>query len=285
MIDVGFAFALLAPPSVEAPPTLVDRQQTEQGVVTRLGTRGDDWTIGVVITSGTRAIATLHAPDGATLQREITLDGPDIEARSRQLATSVAIVIDNYDPPPALIATETQTSAPEEPTGESLPTGWLAAGAHLSTGPVGRAAVAGGVTLAGGIGLARDHVQPMLTIGWRRSSADVLVVDGANIDGAVLVGLPLLRGQLWFGGGLGIGALGGYARDSVRASGWSAHLTVPIAVQLRLQRLFAEAYTGAEVGLPPLRFVGDATTLRWGQLRAMFGLRVGLRFGGRRSLD
>ncbi len=269
---------LVAPPSVGAAEGTVANDAAVGGLTTRVGAAADDWVIEVGPLNDGRAVVTMTAPDGWVLDREVTLDAEDPEARARQLAASVAVVIENYepredppDPPPP-------ADDPPPPTPRG-PIGFVAAGAQLSTGPASRAGFAAGATLAGGVWLLRDHVLPLAEVGWRRSSAGELTIDGANIDAGVVVGGPLFGGRVWLGGGAVAGALGGFARDSRSASAWSAHITAPAMLLVRLGPVFAELHAGPELTLPPLSFRGNANTVRWGHLRASMGLRIGLLLG------
>ena len=280
MRTLALVLLLDAPPTIEAEAELVDVDAAREGIVVRAGERADDWTIEVGPPTDDRAVVTLTAPDGWVMDREVTLDGEDPEARARQLAASAVVVIENYEP---RTEPEPQPEPPPPPPPEPAkgPAGWVSAGGRLSTGPSGRADVAPGVTLGGGMWLLREHVAPFVGLGWRRSSSAELTVDGVAARAGVLFGLPLARDHLWVGGGIGAGALGGFARDSRSASGWAAHVVAPAVVQLRAGVFFAQLDVGAELTLPPLRFVGNADSVRWGHLRAAIGLHVGFVLGRR----
>lgn len=281
MCTLALVLVLAAPPTIEAEPDLVDIDAARDGIVVRAGERADDWTIEVGPPTDDRVVVTLTAPDGWVMDREVTLDGEDEEARARQLAASAVVVIENYeprtepdpdpDPPPP-------DPPPEPPKG---PAGWLSLGGRVSTGPSGRADAAPGVTVSGGTWLLREHIAPFGALGWRRSSSDGLTVDGVAVRAGVLAGLPLANEHLWIGGGIAAGALGGFARDSRSAAGWAAHLVAPAVVQVRAGVFFAQLDVGAELTLPPLRFVGNAGSVRWGHLRAAIGLHVGFVLGRR----
>lgn len=262
------------PPTVEAQPDVVDVDATREGIAARVGPRADGWTIAVGAHGSGTAVVTMTAPDGWVLDRQVTLDATDPQGRARQLAGAVAVVIDNYEP---RSVPEADTPAPKaEPSDvPTKPAGFLALGGQLSTGPAARSGLAAGVSVSGGTWLLREHIMPMLELGWRRSVAGSLTVDGLNIDGGVAFGAPIAGGHVWVGGGIIGGALGGFARDSQAASAWSAHLAVPAIVQARIGPVFAQFHAGAEMTLPPLHFSGDNSSLRWGHLRATFGIRLG----------
>ena len=284
MRTLALVLLLDAPPTVDAAPQIVDADAAEAGIVVRAGDQASDWTIEVGTLADGRAVVTLTAPDGWVTRREVTLDGEDPEARARQLASSVAVVIENYQP-----RSDPDPAAPELPPEQpTVPAGWLAVGGRISTGPVGRADVAPGVTISGGTWLLRDHVVPFAAVGWRRTSDASLAVDGVAVRAGAAFGTALASEHLWIGAGVAAGALGGFARDSRNASGWAAHLVAPVLVQARAGVFFAQIDVGPELALPPLRFVGNTGSARWGHLRAAIGLHVGIllgrhgRFGFRR---
>lgn len=275
MFGAILCLALLGvPPTVEAPPAVVDVDAAKEGIAARVGPRADGWTVVVGPSETGAAVVTMTAPDGWVLDRQVTLDAADPQGRARQLAGAVAVVIDNYEP--RSVSTP-DTPAPEsEPVAPpSNPAGFIALGGQLSTGPATRSDIAAGVSISGGTWLLHEHVMPMVDLGWRRAVAGSLTVDGLNIDGGVAFGAPVLRGHVWVGGGIIGGALGGFARDSQAGSAWSAHLAVPAIVQARIGPVFAQFHAGAEMTLPPLHFLGDRSSLRWGHLRATFGIRFG----------
>lgn len=274
---LAIVLLLDAPPTIEAEPDVVDAKAARDGIAVRAGGRADDWTIEVGPPTDDRSVVTLTAPDGWVIEREVTLDGDDPEARARQLAASAVVIIENYEP-----RTKPDPPPPnQQPKPPQDPAGWLSVGGRISTGPSGRADVAPGVTLSGGTWLLREHVAPFASVGWRRSPAQGLTVHGFAMRAGVLAGVPLAQDHLWIGGGLAGGALGGFARDSRSASGWAAHIVTPAVVQVRAGAFFAQLDVGAELTLPPLRFVGNADSVRWGHLRAAIGLHVGFVLGRR----
>jgi len=276
---LALVLLLDGPPAIQAEPEVVDVDAARDGIVVRAGERADDWTIEVGPQSESRVVVTLTAPDGWVMRREVTLDGDDPEARARQLAASAVVVIENYEPrrdEPVEPPPPEPEPEPEPPKG---PAGWLSLGGRISTGPAGRADVAPGATLSGGTWVLKDLIAPFAAVGWRRSSSEDLTVDGVAIRAGVLVGTSLAQGHLWVGGGVAGGALGGFARDSRSASGWAGHLLVPAVAQLRAGAFFAQLDVGPELTLPPLRFVGNAGSIRWGHLRAAIGLKVGFVLG------
>lgn len=262
---------LAGPLRVEAPPDTVEKQAAVDAITRRIGDRGEDWSIVVGPLERQRAVVTLTAPDGWVLRREVMLDAEDATSRSRQLATSAALVIENYEPRPE----EPVVPPAREPPPVRVAKGFVAVGARASTGPASRAAFAPGLSLAGGAWVLRDRLLPLAIVEWRRSSAGELRVDGVSALAGAAVGGGLARGRLWLGAGLVGGALGGFARDSRSASGWATHIATPLIVQGRFGSVLVDFHAGAELTLPALAFRGDADALRWGHWRALVALRVG----------
>jgi len=288
MSIVALCLTLLwAPPTVEASSEAIDADAVRDGLVMRLSERADDWAVRVGPVTDGRGIVSMSAPDGWVLTREVRIDAGDPTTRGRQLASSIAVVIENYEPraspPPPDKTPPPDKAPPPDKSAEAKtplgPSGWIAAGALLSSGPAGRADVAAGVDLAGGFWFAREHVMPYLSLGWRRATAGDLTVDAAHAAVGMAFGTPLGQGHIWVGGGLVAGAIGGFARDADSASGWGAQLGTPAMLVARAGRFFGSVHAGPQVALPPLHFRGQTDSLRWGHVRVAAGLRLGLRFG------
>ena len=255
-----------------------DLDAAQAGVDARLGDSAEGWSA-VVESSDSGARVRLTSPEGETLERDVELPSEDPDARGRELAAAIAVIIETYEPPAEPEPEPPPVEPPPPPPPKHQPRGWLGLGGRVGGGPPTAVHLDGGLTLAGGAWLVRDHVQPVAEVGWAASRSDTLKVDAARLQLGALFGGSVLRGHLWLGAGALGGAVGGFARAEQRASGWSGTVAIPLAIQGRVSMFMIEAHAGPQLLLPPLRFRGADRLLRWGLVRFFAGIRVGVTFG------
>lgn len=256
----------------------VDAAAVQQGLRVRVGEGWQRWAIEVDDAAAPGQVDVRLRDDGGHIHaRTLTLEGETADERSRALASSLALLVDQIDQndahPPA-------PPADEEPMPVLAPAriaGFIGMGPRMAFNPGSPWHVDGGVSLVGGAWLAREHVVPVGELGWAHSRAGELTVDALRMGAGVLGGVASKRGRLWGGGGALLRAQWAQARASATAGGWWASPALMGAIQYRGRILVASAWLGADLMLPPLRARGDAHVLRWTTIRPMATLHVGLR--------
>lgn len=92
-------FTMVAPPQLDLSATAIDTRTTTQGLRARVSVL-DDWSITVhdaTTTSPELAVEVwLRAPDGTRHQRRLPLAGTTAEDRSREVAASLALLIEQW---------------------------------------------------------------------------------------------------------------------------------------------------------------------------------------------
>jgi hypothetical protein len=267
--------ALAPEPVVSFEDAHVDPVATTDGLRLRLGDALDGWTIRVRGTD-VRAEVEVHlrAPDGTEQTRSVVLGATTSRERSRELAATVALIIEQHEPV-ARASTERKDTGEKETRARRV-SGWLGVGPRVGLGPPSALDPDVGVTLDGGLWLVRDHLQPVLQAGWSRSMAGDLHVDGVRIGAGVLFGGSLLDRRLWLGAGAIGRALWARAEDRSTDERWVSSTELVGAVQLRIRPGFLLGFrTGADLTLPPLSIAGQRDALRYGPVRWIAGLSLG----------
>ncbi|MCY1009127.1 hypothetical protein OV079_26900 [Nannocystis pusilla] len=94
------AWLALAAAPLELHTTAVDPRLTEAGLRARVGDELDAWTIDVRAGAGERELdVRLRGPDGASRTHRLSLSSDTREDRSRELAASLALLMDEAPPP------------------------------------------------------------------------------------------------------------------------------------------------------------------------------------------
>lgn len=264
----------------------VDAAAVQQGLRLRVGEGWQRWAIEVddAVAAG-QVDVRLRDRGGHVHARTLTLEGETVDERSRALASSLALLVEQLD-----ASSERSPTPPAagEPTPVPVPdrrapiSGFIGVGPRVALNPGSPVDVDAGVSLAGGAWLAREHLVPVGELAWARSRAGDLTVDALRMGAGLLGGAAGKRGRAWAGGGALLRAQWAEARASTTASGWWASPAVMGAIQYRGRILVVGAWLGADVLLPPLRARGDAQGLRWAMIRPMATLHVGLRLPPRR---
>ena len=284
MLALALALAAaLGPFRIDGDSPLTDLDAAARGVEVRLREQSDDWQVVASDVGADRVRLQFTPPRGEAFERTVTLESSDPGERGRELGTALTVIIEQHELPPEAPPEPPPPEPPPPdppppPSPAPRPAGWVGVGGHVDVGPPSRPDAAYGVTLAGGAWVLRDHLQPRAEIGWSRSGEDGLTVDGLRLAAGLAAGGTVARGRLWLGGGVLGGAVGARARAEGSASGWAGRLTVPFIAQARLGWLLLGTHLGPQLTLPRLRFLGNNATLRWGRVRFVAGIRVGVVF-------
>jgi hypothetical protein len=138
-----------------------------------------------------------------------------------------------------------------------------------------------GATLRGGAWLVRDHLQPIAELGWARSGAGDLNMDGVRFGAGLAAGTSVANARLWLGAGVLPRAMWVRASDRSAPSTWSSSTELAAVGQVRLRRIMLGLRVGVDLTLPPIVSQGVQDRLRWGPARFVVGLEVGPAFWGR----
>lgn len=268
MIAPWLAFVLVAAPAVTSTSARFDAAATAEALEVRLGRRADHWRVEVADdVDGQRATVHLRSNKGEDTQRTIVVTADTTEERSRELAAALALVIEEYLPP--------EPKPTPKPPPRKGPAGWLAVGARVGVGrPVD---VDGGASLRGGALWGRRIVQPIGSLAWSRSRERGLALDGIRFGAGVGAGADLPGTPLWLGGTVVPHAVWAIARHTARDRGWTSATEVSALLQVRARWFYGALRVGAEFMAPPLSARGTGADLRWGPVRLVVGLEVGLR--------
>jgi hypothetical protein len=255
----------------------VDGEAVEVGLRARVGAVIDEWTITVEAVGGQTYRVELLGPDGAMQTREVTLDGQTNEDRSRELASTIALIIQS----PSVEDPEGEGPEPEpeptkpEPTDPARPAGFLLLEGHVGLGPPRNLDEDFGLGLAGGAWLVREHLQPRASVRWSHSWAGDLRVHQFSGRLGLAAGAPL--GRFW----LGVLAMPAvewtHAQELRTGSAWAVGGEASLLGQFRHQRWVVGLRTGIETTFPAPRATGSQEVIRWGHLRALLVVEIGLR--------
>ncbi len=251
------------------PRSELDAEALHHGIELRLGSRAEGWRIHIETIDLDHVRARLVSPDGEVRVRTLTLTGQTPEDRSRELAATLALLMEDAgtDEPP-----ETTRAPTPDPT--PPPTrGWIALTGHVGFGR--DLAVTGGAGLRGGAWLLREHLQPLAEIDWMHAGRGRLTIDGVRFGAGLAGGTALATGRVWLGAGALARAVWAAARAEGRGAAWTSSTFVGPIAQVRIRRLVIGARVGVDLTLPPLRFEGNRDVLRWGLVRMAAGLSVG----------
>jgi hypothetical protein len=260
-----------AAPSLDVTATAVDPAATTAGLRARTGAALDGWQVTVRDGAAADEVdAVLVAPDGRREQRRLVLTGATVDERSRELAASLALVVEDHDP----IAPAARPE-PGAPAPAAKLRGWLGIGPRLEVG----LPPAGGLDLAGGAWLLRDHLQPLAVLAWTSTASQGLRMHTLRLGGGLAAGAPLAAGKIWLGGHVLLHAQWVRARDARVASAWTAATELGATVQARWSRLVVGGRTGVDLNFPPLALQGDAARLTRGPAAWLLAVHVGFVFG------
>lgn len=291
---VALALVLGAPPRLELNAAAIDTQVATQGLRARVGDL-DDWTITVSdatsdATSRELAVEVwLRAPDGSSHRRRLPLAGTTVEDRSREVAASVALLIEQWDdrpasapppssPPPARVA---DLSAPGPVRGAApRARAWLGLGPRLE---LARWPPEGGVDILFGAWLLAERLQPLLSAGWSATGRQGLSLQTVRLGAGLAAGSPLARGRWWLGAHAIVHAVWARAHDSRSETLWASSSELGGTFQVRGARWFVGVRTGLDLALPELRIRGNIAHLRRGPVQWVLGVSFAMIFGDLRN--
>jgi len=265
----------LAAPQLDLSATSVDPDATATGLHARVGPL-EDWKIGVHDSATPATVqVSLQSPDGRRQTRKVALTGETNEDRSRDLAASIALVIEQWDDPPKAPAPDPKP-APTPPAASPTLRGWVGLGPRLGVGP---ALVEGGLDLQAGTWLVREHLQPLISLGWSATGREGLSLHTLRAGAGLAAGAPLLAGRLWLGGHALTHAAWTRVHDARTATVWASSTELGGLLQVRGARWLVGLRTGVELSLPQLRAHGTLTRLDRGPGLWFLGLNLGVVFG------
>lgn len=258
----------------------VDPHAVQQGLELRVGAGWRRWSIEVDDGSEPAQVdVLLRDAAGRVHTRSLTLEGETIDERSRALASSLALLVEQLaagsEPDAAAALPSEPIPAPR--TSSPRRSGFIGIGPRGALNARGPIDADVGASLVGGAWLVRDHMVPLGELAWARGRAGELVVHALRLGAGLLGGAAAAGGRLWGGGGALVRAQWARAHASATATGWWASPAVVGALQYRGRILVVSGFVGADLLLPPLRARGDAHALRWSAVRPMATLHVGLR--------
>lgn len=296
-MPLALSLALTAP--IEVRSAAVDPALTEVGLRTRVGELADRWTIVVTDTAAPDLVAVeLQGPDGRALRRELVLAGVTVEDRSRELAASLALLIEagtpatpkepgptspRPDPPQGPESDAAATPPPEAPPPDSDPSpprplvrGFLALGPRVG---LGRGLIAdGGADLHAGVWVARERLVPLVELGLTGAKQGEISLLQVRAGAGLAVGAPVTP-RIWLGGHVLLHALWLRAREAGEGRAWSSSSDVGALVQYRGRRLYLGLRSGVDITLPPLDVLGADAHVRRGPARWFLSVGLGVLFG------
>ncbi|MDC0721023.1 hypothetical protein [Nannocystis bainbridge] len=268
------AWLALAAAPLELQTDAVDPRLTEAGLRARVGDDLDAWTLRVRPGPTERELEVrLRGPDGATRTRRLILSGTTREDRSRELAASLTLLMDEASAPPR----GGKPATPPPPAPRAPTSGWLGLGPRVEAGPK---LAEGGVDVMGGAWLLRDHLQPIASLGLGGAAPEDVSLFHLRFGGGLAAGASLLDRRIWLGGHVLAHALRSRLRerDHLRVD-WMASTEIGATLQYRGRRLFLGARTGVDLVLPPRPVPGHGARIRRGPAQWVLGLVVGVVFG------
>lgn len=274
------ALALLATPEIDLGAQAIDPIAAEAGLRSRVADL-DHWQLRVrdSATPGTVQVE-LRGPDGRSQRRRIALDGTTAEDRSRELAASLALLIEQWnDPTPTTTKpTTTKPTAVDPPPPPPAPAirGWLGLGPRLE---LGRSLIEPGLDLQGGAWLLREHLQPLASLGGSLAARDGLSLTTLRLGLGLAAGAPLREGRLWLGAHALVHGSWTRVHDARSAAVWASSSELGGLLQIRWPRWLIGLRTGVDLTLPTLRAKGDHARLQRGPAQFVVGLQFALRFG------
>ncbi|WP_434418974.1 hypothetical protein [Nannocystis pusilla] len=268
------AWLALAAAPLELHTAAVDPRLTEAGLRARVGDELDAWTINVRAGADERELdVRLRGPDGATRTRRLTLASESREDRSRELAASLALLMDEAPPPPR----GGKPATPPAPAPRPPYQGWLGLGPRLAAGP---GLVEGGVDVMGGAWLLREHLQPIASLGLGGAAPEDVSLFHLRVGGGLAAGASLLDRRIWLGGHVLAHALRSGVRERERIDvHWMSSTEIGATLQYRGRRLFLGARTGVDLVLPSRPVPGHGARIRRGPAQWTLGLVIGVVFG------
>lgn len=245
--------------------TRIDEAATQQALEVRVGVQARTWHISIRDGNDGGFVVELQRGRERPTRHEIRLAGTTNEQRSRELAAQLALIMERT-PAPAPVR------------------GWLALGGRAA---LGRPPTPdGGITVRGGAWWGRELLQPIGALGWSHARRGNLRADALRVGAGLGVGARLPGRSWWLGGSAVPQIQWLWARDRGRDRGVAFVAELAGLAQWRhISGVVAGLRAGVELTGPPLRLYGSDAELRFGAVRFMVGVELGLLFAPRRSVD
>ncbi len=260
----------------------IDAQALRDGLLARVGESLGEWTIEIGRLGEQAYQVDLTGPDGQTVRREVILEAETDEDRSRELASTIALIIQAADgeaaiEPATTKPAEAEPAAIESPEPEpepERPHGLLLLEGHVGLGPPRDLDQDFGLGLAGGAYLVREHLQPRVAVRWSHSWSGDLRMHQVSGRIGLAAGAPV---GAWWLGVLAMPAIEWTHASQIRsASTWSAGGEASLLGQFRHRKLVVGLRAGVETSFPAPRALGTRDVIRWGHLRALLVVEIGL---------
>ncbi|KIG13945.1 hypothetical protein DB30_07361 [Enhygromyxa salina] len=271
----------------------LDPVALQLGLRARVGDALDQWTIQVdavepvepVEPGGSRRyeLTLVSAGSPKPDHRTVELSGQTDADRSRELASILTLIIEAAadDPEPREAAEPREATQPSVATAPDRqpPTprsGFIALEGHVGLGPPRDLAPELGVGLGAGAWLLNEHLQPRLRVRWAHGWAGEVRVHQLGAGLGLAAGTPVGDGRLWLGGLAMPAVKWTHAKQVRTATAWAGGGELSVLAQLRLAHVMVGVRTGVETTFPALRASGTQDALRWGHLRWLLVLEIGL---------
>ncbi|PRQ05730.1 hypothetical protein ENSA7_44010 [Enhygromyxa salina] len=257
----------------------LDPVALQLGLRARVGDELDQWRISIEAGQDGRYELALTGPGHAnTERRTVELNGQTETDRSRELASILAVIIESAEANEPNEPSEPDLADRSQPPAASpeRPRGFMLIEGHVGLGPPRAIDPGLGVGLGAGAWLLGEHLQPRVRVRWSHGWAGEIDVHQADAGLGLAAGAPVARGQLW----LGILAMPvikwTHAEQLKSATAWAGGGELGALAQLRLGHLVMGVRTGVETTFPALRARGTQDVLRWGHVRWLLTLEIGL---------
>lgn len=266
LIAAWLAIAPLGETGLDLDAEGLDADAVEAGLRARVGDELELWSITVERETPTRYRVELRRGDARPDRRVVTLAGPTDEDRSRELAATLALILDEADPVGAPDPVQVEPEL-------DLPIGFVALEGQINLGPPRDLDPSFGLGLGGGLWLLGDHLQPRARVGWSHSWVGSLDVHQVFAGLGLAGGAPV--GRFWFGA-LALPAVKWtYARQISSSSAWFGGGEVSVLAQYRRRHFVVGLRTGIETTFPAPRVPGTREVIRWGHVRWLAVLELG----------
>ena len=278
VVALAFAPEPGAPQHDFAAPGL-DAAAVEAGLRARVGDTLDDWQVSVEPSSqADRYEVEVRDSAGRPVeQRSLELIGDSDEARSRELAASLALIIEaqaTAPDPPARTPGPASDEADDAPP--ALPRGFVVVEPHLELGSPNALAPGVGLGLGGGGWLVNDRLQLRGRVRWTHAWSGEVQVHGLRTSFGVGGGFPI--GRWWLGGLVmpGFAWTRGVSTEPSSRFAFGGELSA--VAQFRLPRAVFGVRVGTEATLPAvlMRPLSEApSVLTLVPLRWMLSVELG----------
>lgn len=252
----------------------LDPEAVEVGLRARVGDELAAWEIEVRETrkAGSYLIVVREVGERRRSKRRVELAGETDEDRSRELASMLALMLDELGREADPGANAGSAPGGDPPASGPL-TGFVLFEGSAALGPPRDLDPEIGVGLGGGLRLLGDHLQPRARFRWAHSWAGDLRVDGISGGLGLAAGAPV--GPVWLGG-LVMPAFK-WTRGADIKSGvvWSGGGELSVVAEYRYDRLIVGLRTGVETLFPPVKVSGPDGIIRWRSWRWLLVLEIG----------